>query len=137
MLIRSILTPVYLVFFASAALAAGEPWSVDFSPPPGKYSWVQLDTAEWLKGDIIALYDDTLVFDSDHFGNMDIDLDDVRNVHARCRSGNRKSSLSRQESATRDHGRTWFRSRRPRKEREIVGLRKSGLAQMFAEAAQT
>jgi len=81
--ILRIFIPVCLIFFAPTALAAGEPWSDDFSPPPGKYSWIQLDTGEWIKGDIIALYDETLVFDSDHFGNLNIDLEDIRNVHAR------------------------------------------------------
>jgi len=42
-----------------------------------------LVTYEWIKGDIIALYSDTLVFDSDHFGDLDIDLEDIRNVHGR------------------------------------------------------
>jgi putative salt-induced outer membrane protein YdiY len=83
MLILRIFIPVCLVFFAPTALAAGEPWSDDFSPPPGKYSWIQLDTNEWIKGDIIALYDQTLVFDSDHFGDLNIDLEDIRNLHGR------------------------------------------------------
>lgn len=83
MLILRIFIPVCLAFLASAAYASGEPWSDDFDPPPGKYSWIQLDTNEWLKGDIIALYDETLVFDSDHFGDLDIDLEDIRNVHGR------------------------------------------------------
>ncbi|NIL93487.1 MAG: DUF481 domain-containing protein [Woeseiaceae bacterium] len=59
---------------------AGEPWSKDFTPPPGDYSWVQLDTGEWLKGEIIAMYDETLVFDSDHFGDMWIDLSDIEQI---------------------------------------------------------
>ena len=83
MSIRIILFPLFFTLMSSAALAAGEPWSEDFSPPPGKYSWVQLDTNEWIKGDIIALYDETLVFDSDHFGKLDLDLDDIRNLHGR------------------------------------------------------
>ena len=83
MLIRKIFLPVCLALVGPTALAAGEPWSDDFSPPPGKHSWVQLDTFEWIKGDIIALYSDTLVFDSDHFGDLDIDLEDILNVHGR------------------------------------------------------
>jgi len=83
MSIRIILIPIFLTLMSPAALAAGEPWSDDFSPPPGKHSWVQLVTYEWIKGDIIALYSDTLVFDSDHFGDLDIDLEDIRNVHGR------------------------------------------------------
>jgi putative salt-induced outer membrane protein YdiY len=80
MLILRIFIPVCLAFLAPTAYASGEPWSDDFEPPPGKYSWVQLDTGEWIKGDIIALYDEVLVFDSDHFGDLDIDLEDILNL---------------------------------------------------------
>ena len=83
MSIRIILIPIFLTLMSPTVLAAGEPWSEDFSPPPGRYSWIQLDTNEWIKGDIVAMYDETLVFDSDHFGDLDIDLDDIRNVHGR------------------------------------------------------
>ena len=82
-LIRTSLLALLPLLTCSAAFAAGEPWSDDFSPPPGKHSWVQLDTFEWIKGDIVALYSDTLVFDSDHFGDLDIDLEDILNVHGR------------------------------------------------------
>lgn len=70
-----------LVAYCGWAGAADPPWSSDFTPPPGKYSWVQLDTGEWLKGDIIALYDDRLTFDSDHFDVLVIDLEDVERIH--------------------------------------------------------
>ena len=83
MLIRKIFLPVCLALVGATAFADSEPWSDEFLPPPGKYSWVQLNTLEWIKGDIIALYDDTLVFDSDHFGDLEIDLEDIRNVHGR------------------------------------------------------
>lgn len=65
------------------AQAANEPWADDYTPPPGDYSWVQLDSGEWLKGEIIALYDETLIFDSDHFDDIEIDLDDIVSVHGR------------------------------------------------------
>jgi putative salt-induced outer membrane protein YdiY len=67
---------------AIAFAAEEEPWSEGFTPPPGKYSWVQLDTGEWLKGDITALYDDVLVFDSDHFDDLNIDLEDILQIRA-------------------------------------------------------
>lgn len=79
--VRAILPFVCLALAGQASFAAGEPWSDDFSPPPGKYSWVQLDTGEWIKGDIIALYDEVLVFDSDHFGDLNVDLEDIRNLY--------------------------------------------------------
>jgi len=83
MLYRNLLLPLVLALPITTALAAGEPWTEDFVPPPGDYSWVQLDTGEWLKGEIIALYDETLVFDSDHFGDLQIDLDDILHVYGR------------------------------------------------------
>lgn len=67
----------------SIAHAEEAPWSEEFTPPPGDYSWLQLDTGEWLKGEIIALYDETLVFDSDHFGETEIDLEDIEELRGR------------------------------------------------------
>ena len=48
-----------------------------FEPPPDDYDWVQLTSDEWLKGELVSLYDDNLRFDSDNFGLMMIDWDDV------------------------------------------------------------
>ena len=72
-----------LCLAATAATATDVPWNESFMPPPGKYSWIQLDTGEWLKGDIIAIYDDKLAFDSDHFDNLTLDLDDVEVIYGR------------------------------------------------------
>lgn len=73
------------VLAASVDISHAEtvPWDKDFVPPPGEYSWVQLDSGEWLKGDIIAIYDDRLAFDSDHFDNLLIDFDDIESIHGR------------------------------------------------------
>ena len=75
------LLALFLTSISYQTLAANEPWSDDFSPPTDEYSWVRLDSGEWLKGEIVALYDETLAFDSDHFGNLDIDLDDIDAVY--------------------------------------------------------
>jgi len=83
MLHRKLLLPIVLAHLSTLACAAGEPWSEDFVPPPGPYSWVQLDTGEWLKGDIIAMYDENLYFDSDHFDRLNLDLDDIQRIHGR------------------------------------------------------
>lgn len=77
---KSRLLGMTLILSSSASFAAGEPWSDDFVPPPGDYSWMQLDSGEWLKGEIIALYDEILVFDSDHFDEIQIDLEDIEQV---------------------------------------------------------
>ena len=83
-LVRFPLNSALLFLFVPMLVAGAEdqPWNEAFTPPPGKYSWVQLDTGEWLKGDITALYDDVLVFDSDHFDDLSIDIDDIQQIRA-------------------------------------------------------
>jgi len=49
-------------------------------PPPDMFDWIQLKSGEWLKGELIALYDDLLEFDSDELDNLTFDWDDVRQV---------------------------------------------------------
>ena len=83
MLIRKLIFPLLLALMSTTALAADEPWSEEFVPPPGPYSWVQLDTGEWLKGDIISMYDDSLNFDSDHFDRLNLDLEDIERIYGR------------------------------------------------------
>ena len=42
------------------------------------YDWVQLTSNEWLKGEIKAMYQDSLEFDSDKLNLLDIDWKDVK-----------------------------------------------------------
>lgn len=49
----------------------------DLSPTPVKYDWVQTKSGEWFKGEIKALYDDELEFDSDEVGIYTFDFADV------------------------------------------------------------
>jgi len=69
-----------LVFVGSAARAETSPWDDGFTPPPGGYTWIQLTSDEWLKGEFIALYDETLVFESDNLGDLSLDLEDIRHL---------------------------------------------------------
>jgi len=50
---------------------------IDLSPTPLKYDWVQTKSGEWFKGEIKALYDDDLEFDSDEVGLYTFDFADV------------------------------------------------------------
>ena len=74
---------ILVVGMNASAIGADVPWSDDFTPPPGKFSWVQLDTGEWLKGELIAIYDDRLAFDSDHFDTLTIDLEDIDAIYGK------------------------------------------------------
>ncbi|MGD1977407.1 MAG: hypothetical protein PVG57_07590, partial [Gammaproteobacteria bacterium] len=44
---------------------------------PTEFDWVQLPSGEWLGGEIVVLYEDTLEFDSDEMGITKIDWEDV------------------------------------------------------------
>ena len=48
-----------------------------------KYDWLRLTSDEWLKGDIISMYDDELEFDSDEFNFISFDWDDVAELRSR------------------------------------------------------
>lgn len=52
-----------------------------FSPPPDpEFDWIQLDSGEWLKGDLKALYNFQLEFDSDELGLQTFDWEDIRRL---------------------------------------------------------
>jgi len=52
----------------------------DQSPTPVKYDWVQTKSGEWFKGEIKALYDDKMEFDSDEVGLYTFDFDDITQI---------------------------------------------------------
>ena len=49
-------------------------------PMPEKFDWVQTTSGEWIKGELIEMYNDKLVFDSDEFDEVSIDWGDVQQV---------------------------------------------------------
>jgi putative salt-induced outer membrane protein YdiY len=52
----------------------------DLSPKADKYDWIQTDSGEWFKGEIISLYRENLEFDSDEIGIYVFDFDDVKQI---------------------------------------------------------
>ncbi len=52
----------------------------DQSPTPNGYDWIQSKSGEWFKGDINAMFDDDLEFDSDEIGLYTFDFDDVTQI---------------------------------------------------------
>ena len=55
----------------------------DFAPPRDEeFDWVQLTSDEWLKGEIISLFNYALRFDSDELGIMDIDWEDIKQIRS-------------------------------------------------------
>lgn len=56
-------------------------------PLPDHYDWIKLSSGEWLKGELVSFYDDTMIFDSDILDLLTIDAEDIEEL----RSHNRKS----------------------------------------------
>jgi hypothetical protein len=69
----------------SRVLAVGEvegsSWET-FAPPADEFDWIQLTSNEWLKGDIKVFFEYVLEFDSDHFGVINIDFDDIKRLRS-------------------------------------------------------
>ena len=64
-------------------IAINEKSWAKFKPPAdNRYDWIQLESDEWLKGEIITLYNFILEFDSDELGVLKIDWDDVRQLRS-------------------------------------------------------
>ena len=62
----------------SATINAQEPSGASqFIPPDEEYDWIQLTSGEWLKGELIGLFDDKVEFDSEVLDKRYIDIDDV------------------------------------------------------------
>jgi len=52
----------------------------ELSPTPLKSDWIKTKSGEWFKGEIKALYDGNLEFDSDEVGLYTFDFDDVVSI---------------------------------------------------------
>ena len=53
----------------------------NFAPPPDeKFDWIQLDSGEWLKGELKSLYEFELEFESDELNTLKFDWDDIIQV---------------------------------------------------------
>ena len=85
MLTRRLLPLLAFLAVPDAALAQQPvpPPAPAFQPAPpaaDAFDWIQFNSGEWLKGELIALYDGVLEFESDQLDAMSIDWEDVRRV---------------------------------------------------------
>ena len=74
-------TLAVLALTVSPALAADEGWQPP-PPMPSKFDWIQMTSEEWLKGEFISMYDDSLEFDSKEFNLQTLDFGDVKEVRS-------------------------------------------------------
>ena len=70
-----------LLLAAVAPAQEKEHWQA-IPPMPEKFDWIQLTTDEWLKGELIAMYKDSLEFDSARFDDVTFDFGDVRQIRS-------------------------------------------------------
>ncbi len=56
-----------------------QPWE-DLSPTPKQYDWIQTKSGEWFKGEIKAMYDEELEFDSDEVGLYTFNFQDIKQI---------------------------------------------------------
>ena len=75
--------------FIIAMILAGTVFAADgekdWQPPPpmpDEWDWIQLTSGEWLKGEIIAMYDEDLEFDSDELDELTLDWEDIQEVRS-------------------------------------------------------
>lgn len=76
MRIALLLLTAVLTWPAHAAAWAPPP------PPADDFDWVQLTSGEWLKGEIKAIYRDSLEFDSDKLDLLTLDMKDVKTIRS-------------------------------------------------------
>jgi len=80
-LLAALVVPAAL---SGAARADEGPGAWDPAAPlPDDFDWVQLTSGEWLKGEIVVLYDDTLEFDSDQLDTVSLDFADVKQIRSK------------------------------------------------------
>ena len=77
----------FAIIFTAAMLAVGpalaEEGEKDWQPPPpmpDDFDWIQLTSGEWLKGEIIAMYEDSLEFDSDELDDLTLAWEDIQHI---------------------------------------------------------
>jgi len=84
------LTDIVLITALTAILFAPGPVTADdgnesWQPPPpmpDDFDWVQMTSGEWLKGEIIAMYDKELEFDSEEFDEQTLDWKDILQIRS-------------------------------------------------------
>lgn len=76
-------TVLFALLVLTAPLAAQETteWAPE-EPKPDDWDWVMLVSGEWLKGEIIEMYEDSMTFDSDELDELSLDFGDITTVRS-------------------------------------------------------
>lgn len=72
---------IVVTTISANAQTPSEPWQpVAPEGMPTEFDWIRLKSDEWLKGEIVSLYDGDLEFDSDELGDLTFDFDDIAEI---------------------------------------------------------
>ena len=65
--------------------AVAEDRDSDWQPPPpmpDDFDWIQLNSGEWLKGEIMVMYEDSMQFDSKELDELTLDFSDIKQIRS-------------------------------------------------------
>ncbi len=82
---RYLILASIIVHSAVAGPLAAEEDGHSWQPPPpmpDDFDWIQFTSGEWLKGEIIAMYEESLEFDSDQLDELTLDWEDIQQVRS-------------------------------------------------------
>jgi hypothetical protein len=71
---------IWILGFASQSAVAEE--TPVFTPPDDGYDWLRLVSGEWLRGELIGVFNDEVEFDSDILDELTIDGEDVAQFYS-------------------------------------------------------
>ncbi len=77
----SLLAAILLAASPGLAEEGEEGWQPP-PPMPEKFDWIQTTSLEWLKGEIVSMYDASLEFDSKEFDLQTLDWSDIKEVRS-------------------------------------------------------
>ena len=78
----SMARPLLLSLLLASTISLGSP--VKWDPPEEfktRWDWIQMTSGEWVKGEILQMYDERLEFDSDEFDDLVLEWEDIRQIH--------------------------------------------------------
>ncbi len=58
-------------------------WTPSGPPEGSDDDWIELTSGELLRGEIKRMYDESLVFDSNKLGDLNLDWDDIKQIHTK------------------------------------------------------
>lgn len=80
-----VVTFTIIAFILLVGTVSADEEAKEWQPPPplpDDFDWIQLTSGEWLKGEIIAMYEKSLEFDSDKLDDLTLDWEDIREVRS-------------------------------------------------------